>query len=256
MEVRAIPLKERMGAKRQENIEIARRTAAQTRLAFPGQPDARAVFDARRDIHRQSALARHPARSDARRARTFNHLAPALTGQAGALKRKETLGMTDFAEAAAARTSLGLGAWLGARTGARLAGDRRRNADLRGLAGKRFLQRDFHIVAQIRAALASRAAAAAAAHAEQIVENVGEGGGEFGAKTVRRAHAVALLERGMAKTVIGRALVGILEDLVGLVDFLEPVFGLGIARISIRMVLHRVLAKGGLDLAFACGALD
>jgi len=127
---------------------------------------------------------------------------------------------------------------------------------LRRLAGKRFLQRDFHVVAQIRAALASRAAAAAAAHTEQIIEDVGEGGGEIGAKTVRRTHAVALLERGMAKTVIGRALAGIFEDLVGLVDFLEPVFGFGIARVAIGMVLHRMLAKGGLDLAFACGALD
>src|SRR6202034_4911555 len=107
MKLRAFPQKEGMGARRQENIEIARRTAAQTRLAFPGQPDARAVFDARRDIHRQSALTRHPARSDARRARALDHLAPALTGQAGALKREETLGMTDFAEAAAARTGLG-----------------------------------------------------------------------------------------------------------------------------------------------------
>src|SRR3984957_5890383 len=246
MEVGAVPLKERMGAKRQENIEIAGWPAAQTRLAFSGQPDARAVCDARRDVHRQRALARHPAGSDARRARAFDNLAPALTGQAGALEREETLGMPDFAEAAAARTGLRLGARLCAGTGARLADDRRRNSDLRRLAGKRFLQRDFHVVAQIRAALASRAAAATAAHAEQIVENIREGGGEIGAKTVRRAHAVALLERGMAKTVIGRALVGILEDLVGLVDFLEPVFGFGITRVAVRMVLHRVFAKGGL----------
>ena len=124
------------------------------------------------------------------------------------------------------------------------------------LPAKRFLQRDFHVVAQIRAALASRAAAAAAAHAEQIVENVGEGGGEISAETVRRAHAVALLERRMAKAVIGGALVGILQDLVGLVDFLEPMFGVGIAGVTIGMVLHRVLAKGGFDLDFACGALD
>ena len=79
---------------------------------------------------------------------------------------------------------------------------------------------------------------------------------EIGAETVRRTHAVALLERGVAETVIGRALVGILQDLVGLVDFLEAVFGVGIAGIAIRMALHRVLAKGGLDLDFARGALD
>src|ERR1700723_848822 len=243
MEVGAVALKEWMRAERQENIEVAGWPTAETRLAFPGQPDARAVFDARRDIHRQSALARDPAQSDARRARAFDHLAPALAGQASALEREETLSMTDLAEATAARTGLRLGAGFGAGTGARLADHRRRNADLRGLAGKRFLQRDFHVVAQIRAALASRAAATAAAHAEQIVENVREGGREIGAETVRRTHAVALLERGVAKTVIGRALVGILQDLVRLVDFLEAVFGLGITGVAIGMVLHRVLAK-------------
>src|ERR1700684_4421581 len=150
MEVGAVALKEWMRAERQKNIEVAGWPPAEPRLAFPGQPDARAVFDARRDIHRQSALARHPARSDTRRARAFDHLAPALTSQAGALEREETLGMTDFAEAAAAR-----------------------NGDWRLSAGKRFLQRDFQVVAQIRAALASRAAPAAAAHTEQIIEDVG-----------------------------------------------------------------------------------
>src|SRR6202161_2926298 len=124
MEVGAVALKEWMRAERQKNIEVAGWPTAETRLAFPGQPDARAVFDARRDIHRQSALSRHPARSDARRARAFDHLAPALTGQAGALEREKTLGMTDFAEATAARTGLGLGARFGAGTGARLADDR------------------------------------------------------------------------------------------------------------------------------------
>src|SRR5580692_8659201 len=254
MEVGAVALKEWMRAERQENIEVAGRPTAETCLAFPGQPDARAVFDARRDIHRQSALARDPAQSDARRARAFDHLAPALAGQASALEREETLSMTDLAEATAARTGLRLGAGFGAGTGARLADHRRRNADLRGLAGKRFLQRDFHVVAQIRTALASRAAAAAAAHAEQIVENVGEGGGEISAETVRRT--VALLERRMAEAVIGRALVGILEDLVSFVDFFEPMFGVGIAGVTIGMMLHRMLAKCGFDLDFACGALD
>ena len=117
--------------------------------------------------------------------------------------------------------------------------------DLRGLAGIGILQADFHVVAQIRAALAPGAAAAPPAHAEQIVENIGEGGGEIGAETVRRAHA-AMLEGGVAEAVIGCALVGILEDLVGLVDFLEPVLGILVAGMTIRMVLHRRLRKAAL----------
>jgi hypothetical protein len=77
------------------------------------------------------------------------------------------------ARAAAHRTGLRLGAGLcaGARTG--LAGDRDRNLDLRGLALKGFLQRDFHVVAQVGAALAA-AAAPLPGHAEQVFENIRE----------------------------------------------------------------------------------
>ena len=60
----------------------------------------------------------------------------------------------------------------------------------------------------------------------------------------------------MAEAVIGRALVGVLEDLVGLVDFLEAVLGVLVAGIAVRMTLHRLLAEGDLDVAVACGALD
>ncbi len=97
------------------------------------------------------------------------------------------------------------------------------------------MQRDFHVVAQVRAALASGAAATARVHAEQIVENIGEGGGEVGAETMRAAHTVAMLESGVAETVISRPLVGIFENLVGLVDFLETMFGGVVAGIAIRM---------------------
>ena len=54
---------------------------------------------------------------------------------------------------------------------------------LRSLAAIGVLQRDFHVVAQVRAALAAIAAAAApAAHAEEIVENIGEGRREIRAE--------------------------------------------------------------------------
>ena len=66
----------------------------------------------------------------------------------------------------------------------------------------------------------------------------------------------ALLEGGMAEAVIGGALLGVLEDLVGLVDFLEVVLAVLVAGIAIGMPLHRQLAEGGLELAVARGALD
>ena len=133
------------------------------------------------------------------------------------------------------------------------AGDRDRNFDLGGLALEGFLQGDFHIVAQVRATLAA-ATAALARHAEQVFENIREGGSKAGAEA--RAAAAALLEGGMAEPVIGGALVAVLEDLVGLVDFLETDFAGGIARILVRMPFHRELAKGRLESGFVRVAFD
>ena len=114
---------------------------------------------------------------------------------------------------------------------------------------------DFEIVAQVRAAqpalLALPAAAALAAHevAENVLEDIGHRGGEFGPETVGGAAAAhaAILERGVAEAVIGGALLGVLQRVVGLVDFLELVLGVGIARIAVRMELHGELAVGALE---------
>jgi hypothetical protein len=52
----------------------------------------------------------------------------------------------------------------------------------------------------------------------------------------------------VAVAIVGRALVRILEDLVGLVELLELVLAILVARIAVGMMLHRELAKRGLDL--------
>src|SRR5208282_1439731 len=111
-------------------------------------------------------------------------------------------------------------------------------------------------VAQIGAALASGTAAASAAHAEQIVEYVGEGRGEVGTEAVRRSAHAAVLECRVAEAIIGRTLVGVLEDLVGLVDLLEAMLGVAFPGIAVRVPLHRLFAKRSFDVAIACGALD
>src|ERR1700719_2870064 len=69
------------------------------------------------------------------------------------------------------------------------------------------------------------------------------------------AHA-AVLEGGVAETVVGRALVGVFEDLVGLIQFLETMLGVLVAGIAIRVPLHRLLAKGDLDVAVARRAFN
>src|SRR5262249_34700372 len=55
-------------------------------------------------------------------------------------------------------------------------------------------------------------------------------------------------EGGMAEAVIGGALVAVLEDVIGLVELLEAVLAILVARIAIRMVLHGQLAEGRLEL--------
>src|SRR5258707_13146289 len=163
-----------MSLQRQENVEIARRPAADAGLALAGKADARAVLHALRDIDRQAALARHAPRARARGTRVFDHLAATLTARAGSLKREKSLRLPHAASAAAQRAALRLGAGLraGARTG--FAGDGNRNLDLGGLAEEGFLQRDFHVVAQVGATLAPAAASALPGHAEQVFKNIGE----------------------------------------------------------------------------------
>ena len=55
----------------------------------------------------------------------------------------------------------------------------------------------------------------------------------------------------MAEAVVGGALLVVLQDVVGLVDFLELRLGLLVAGIAIRMVLHRELAVGLLQVVGA-----
>src|SRR5690606_16746925 len=101
---------------------------------------------------------------------------------------------------------------------------------------------------QVRAAHfggAATAAPATPAHevTKDVFKNVGHGGGKFGAKA-GPATAAAIFESGMAEAVIGGALLRVLQRVIGLVDFLELVFRLGIAGIAVGVKLHGHLAIG------------
>ena len=111
------------------------------------------------------------------------------------------------------------------------------------LAAETFLERDFQVVAEIAAAARSALAAASAAHelAEHLVEDVGKPSGKA---EIAGAAPAPLLKGGMTKAVIGGALLIILEDVVGLVDLLEFLFGALVTRVAIRVMLHRELAIG------------
>jgi len=70
------------------------------------------------------------------------------------------------------------------------------------------------------------------------------------------AVAIALLERGMAIAIVGGTLVAVLEDLVGLGDFLELVLAGRVARILVRVPFHRELAEGRLQAGFVDRTFD
>src|SRR3569623_1428454 len=173
-----------------------------------------------------------------------------MAARAGSLQREDALRLTHAACAAAGRTDLRLGAGFGAAARTGLAGDRDRNVDLRGFAGEGLLERDFHVVAKISAALAAATTSATSGHAEQVFKNIGERGSEARAET---GTAAALLESGMAIAVIGGTLVAVLQDLIGFGNFLELVLASRIARILVLMPFHRELAKCALETGFIEG---
>src|SRR6185312_12662281 len=254
--VRSFALEQRMPAHRQEDIEIAGRPAARARLALAAQANARAVLDAGWNVDLERLLAPHAALAGADLARLVDDLAGTVAGRAGALDGEEALLGADAAAAVAGRALVRLGTGFGARAVAGLARDRARHAH-RGLgAAVGLLQRDLEIEAQVLAAHvgASAGPRPAAAAIEHLLEDVAEHRAEveaLGIEAARPAGAVAALEGGGAVAVVGRALVGILQDVVGVIEFLELLLGVLIAIVAIRMMLHGELAKGLLDVVGA-----
>src|SRR5437870_2362542 len=71
-----------------------------------------------------------------------------------------------------------------------------------------------------------------------------------------RLPGAAVLERRMAEAIVSGALLLVLQDVIGLVDFLEMVFAILVAGIAVGMPFHRELAIGRLHLRVGRGALD
>jgi len=94
-------------------------------------------------------------------------------------------------------------------------------------------------------------ATAAASAAEDFAKNI-----ERIVRAAVTAHATALGEGLVAEAVVRGALVGAAEHLVGLAQLLELVLRRFIAGILVRMVLHRQLAVGLLDLLRGGAAFD
>src|SRR5690606_33683845 len=252
VEVGAVAVEEVVRLHRAEDVEVPRRSAAQARLALIGETNAGAVLDALGDVDAEFAVLLTAALATAIGAGLLENLATALADRAGALDGEEALCGAHLAVAGAVLAGRHAGAGLGAGAVAGVAADQRRHVDLDGAAEIGLLERDFEIVAQVGAAQARllAPAALAAAHevAEDVLEDVGHGRGEFGpeAAPATPAHA-AILEGGVAEAVIGGALLGVLQRVVGLVDFLEFVLRVGVPGIAVGMIFHRQLAIGPLE---------
>jgi hypothetical protein len=127
-------------------------------------------------------------------------------------------------------------------------------------------QTDPEVVAQVRAATGATATAPAllTAHeiAEKIFEDVREGRCKI-ALTLRATKTTgtcatghATVERGVTETVIGGFLVGVLQDVIGLVRFLELGLGVGIVGVAVGVKFLGLLAVGLLDLVAGSAPVD
>ena len=247
IKVVSIALENLVRRNRDEDVEIARRPAIHTRLAFAGETDARAFLDTGRNADRERTLFLHMTRTAAAAAGIADGAARAPTIGAGALDGEEALLRADFAAAGTRRALLGLGARLGAGARAGFARDRGVDANLFTFAAISVFQGDFEIVAQVAAAVLPPCPLATHEFAEQIVEHIGEGGGEIEAETVG-ALPPPVLECGMAVAIVSRALLIVLQDFISFRDFLEADLGAVIAVIAVGMMFLGKLAIGALDL--------
>ena len=96
--------------------------------------------------------------------------------------------------------------------------------------------------------------------AEDIAERVGESAEALrpAAEAARtgRAEAHRRIDAGVAELIVGGALLGVGEDLVGFLRFLEFLLGALVVRIAVRMMLHRELPVRLLDVLLGSIAID
>src|SRR5690606_1303341 len=201
------------------DVEVARRGPRRAGLALAVQADAVAAVHAGRALDRQDLLVLHPALAMALAAGVAHHLAPAATLRAGLLHAEDAPLETHLAMALAGGAGLDLAVLRTAAVAGVALGEGR---DLDPLldTGDGFLQVQLHDIADVRAAPRAAGTAATEDGAEDVAEDV--------VHVRRRATATtahAVLERGMAMGVVGAALAGIGQDLVGLLALLERGFG-------------------------------
>jgi hypothetical protein len=144
---------------------------------------------------------------------------------------------------AAGSANARLGAGLGARTAAGLAGLRARKLNLGLRAEDGILEIDFEFVLQVRPAPSAAPAAAAKQIAEDIAEDVAEVGEVLSAVEAALPRAA---DAGVTGLVLAAPLLLVDQNRVGLGGLFEAILRVLIARIAVRVVLHGELAVGAL----------
>src|SRR5207249_625290 len=118
-------------------------------------------------------------------------------------------------------------------------------------AGEGLLERDGEVVAEVVAAGGVPGRAAAEAPSEEGVEDVAE------AEVLEPGEARRpLADPGVPEHVVAAPLLGVRQHAVGLAGLLEALGRLGIVGVAVRVVLHRQLAEGALQLVRAAVAAD
>src|SRR5690606_19466872 len=230
MQVAALAAEDRMRPDPHFHVQVARRTAILSRLAFAGEANAVAGVHAGGNLHRQGADFLLAAAAAAVRARFRDHGAGAMALGAGLLDGEETLLHADLAGAAAGAAGLRRAAGARARAAATVAGGHARHADLDGVAEDRLFQVEHHFVTQVGAA--EDAPSAPPAAAAEDVAHVGA------AEPATAETAGGGIETGMAELVIGGTLLRVGKHFIGFLDLLEVRLRFLVPRVAVRVILH------------------
>ena len=244
-----------------DDVKMTGRTAGGAGFAFALKAELLPGCDPTGNLDGDFSLARHASRAATGLAGLRDDLSGAAALRARTRDREEALLETDLAvtlalRARARRRSLGR-----ARAVARPAVLLARNLNRRLGAASRFFERDLEVVPQVGAAPRPAAPASAAAkhvaEPEHVAEDIGEVA-EFGehGRIEARAAARRGADAGVPEAVVQAALLRVRDDGIRLGRLLELFFRELVARIAIRVVLHRELPVSAFDFDVGRRARD
>ena len=244
-----------------DDIQVAGRTAVHAGLALARQPDAVVLIDAGRNLDRQRLVLLDAPGAAARRARIGNDLA-ACRGTCGHVCwiEKNPCDTRTSPWPLQVGQCLGLRAGLGAAAVAGLAFLHRRDADLRLGAARGLLERRARGCSagrrrdRRRCRDRPRCCRRRSRRRCRRTRRRNRRSPRPPRAPARRARR--RVDAGVAELVVGGALLRVGQDFVRFLRLLELFLGALVVRIAIRVMLHRELAIGLLDVLFRCVAVE